>query len=96
MNKKLALFIGCGAALLFCGACRAAAADGIFLVAQGPQGMAISISAPPTAGVAEEFTVAVVVKNEREDRAFNSSSACAQLLPACTTETSMCARGCNS
>ena len=66
MTKK-ALVIGLIAWLVI--GCMAAIAGLLYLI-QDPSGVAIWVEGPPTVRVEEEFTLTVVVHNERQDQPF--------------------------
>jgi hypothetical protein len=62
---KKALLIGCIVCLLFSVAALAGFVACVAYVAQDPQGMALSVECPVSVTAAEEFTLTVVVRNER-------------------------------
>ena len=73
MTNRQVLAIGCGAvALLFVGAIVAAF---VFLwhVSQDPADVWVSVEGPPSVVVGEEFTLSVVVENQRQGDSFRLS-----------------------
>lgn len=73
MTVKRVLIIGCSGVALFFGVAVVALGALFWHVAQDPEGVSVSVENPLTVGLGEEFTLAVVVHNEREDRAFELS-----------------------
>ena len=70
MSKKQALVIGCGGVIVVFGIVLIALVAWIWHVAQDPPDVAISVESPTTVSVGQEFTLSVVIENQREERAF--------------------------
>jgi len=71
MDTKRVLLIGCGAAAAIAVLLAAAAGIWVWHAAKDPEGVRVTIEAPDTVAVGEEFVMSVAVENLREDRPFN-------------------------
>lgn len=71
MAIKRAYLIGCGVALGLVVLVAAAIVGWLMYVAVDPEGVAVATEAPAEVRVGEEFTMAVIIMNEREKKPFH-------------------------
>jgi hypothetical protein len=70
MSSKRALAVGCGVAALVAAAIAIAVVAWILHVVQEPKGVKVTVEGPLEVAIDEEFTLTIVIRNERRNRAF--------------------------